>query len=471
MSLSLDLDRQVPEFNNARCLKVNYDEESLPSADVIIVFHNEDLSVLLRSVHSILNRSPPKLLHQIILVNDDSNATSHPWLFDQLPAHVEVLPKTRLIHLSARRGLMMARMEGAKEAHADVSVFLDSHIECTNRWLEPMLSEIQKNRKMLVTPMIHSINADNFVFEPGAVGVVGFTWSLGQSHPHRATNDFDPLPSPVMAGGLFAGDRKWFAEELGGYDPEMKLYGGEEMEIGFKAWQCGGGILALPCSRVGHIFRTDKFWKGQVYKVPFEEIIRNKRRAAEVWLDEYKEIAFLAMSDLPKNMTLGPLEEVRAVRARLNCKPFKWYLQNVYPDLWAPDLSLGLKGALTNEETHGCLDTLQAKETGPIGVYPCHNMHGSQAFIMDEDGSVRAAATNFKTCVSVSKDKTLALSSECKTSWHFSRKEEGNQFGLLQLKGSNSCLRSQKGNSVMSPLAGVMADCSFEDAAQMWHWT
>ena len=55
-----------------RCKTITYASQ-LPDTSVIICFHNEAWTVLLRSVHSVIDRTEPKLLKEIILVDDCSD--------------------------------------------------------------------------------------------------------------------------------------------------------------------------------------------------------------------------------------------------------------------------------------------------------------------------------------------------------------------------------------------------------------
>lgn len=69
----VSLNRSLPDVRRAKCQARGYDVETLPNTSVIIVFHNEAWSVLLRTVWSVINRSPSHLLKEILLVDDASD--------------------------------------------------------------------------------------------------------------------------------------------------------------------------------------------------------------------------------------------------------------------------------------------------------------------------------------------------------------------------------------------------------------
>ena len=103
-----------------------------------------------------------------------------------------------------------------------------------------------------------------------------------------------------MAGGLFSIDRSYFYE-IGSYDAGepydnvvilyernivgfvllniflgMDIWGGENLEMSFRIWQCGGTLLIATCSHVGHVFR-----KATPYSFPggtSQIINKNNRR-------------------------------------------------------------------------------------------------------------------------------------------------------------------------------------------------
>ena len=74
-SSKLAPDRSLPDNRVQQCQEVNYDSH-LAESSVIITFRTEPRSTLLRTVVSVLNRTPPQILREIILVDDNNDDES-----------------------------------------------------------------------------------------------------------------------------------------------------------------------------------------------------------------------------------------------------------------------------------------------------------------------------------------------------------------------------------------------------------
>ncbi|XP_033125723.1 polypeptide N-acetylgalactosaminyltransferase 11-like [Anneissia japonica] len=327
--------RDIKDSRNSLCTGLSY-PINLPKTSIIICFFNEAWSTLLRTIYSVLDRTSHLLLQEIILVDDFSDSVH---LKSKLDDYVRqnLAPLVHVVHNRKREGLIRARMAGAANATGDVLMFLDSHCEVNTNWLEPLLTEIKKNRKSVVVPIIDIINADTFEYTASPLVKGGFNWGLHfkwdnmrLDHSNKKSL-IQPVRSPSMAGGLFAMDRKYFYE-LGAYDEGMDIWGGENLEISFRIWQCGGTLLIIPCSRVGHVFR-----KRRPYGSPTggDTTTKNSIRVAEVWMDEYKE-HFYNVKPSARKIEYGDISSRLALRERLQCRPFKWYLDNIYPELSLP---------------------------------------------------------------------------------------------------------------------------------------
>ncbi|CAH8526865.1 unnamed protein product [Schistosoma turkestanicum] len=280
-------------------------------------------------------------------------------------------------------------MIGARNATGEILVFLDAHVETLNHWLEPLIVQLISLRKQyhqhdqhdqqqsnvqsqpneerisglpykpkhfIVSPMILSMSDKsdyNNIEENFYLG--GFSWDLifRWHHIHEMDNVTPslliqsnqtsdpyrllyPRKTPALAGGLFATWRDDFFH-YGGYDEEMSIWGGENIELSLRTWMCHGQIEIIPCSRVGHLFHAT-----HPYTFPMGKeftILRNHKRTVLVWFQHDTNLTlarkylsyFYTVSPMCQIIPAGNLKSRRIIPNSLNCHTFTWYLDNIYP--------------------------------------------------------------------------------------------------------------------------------------------
>jgi polypeptide N-acetylgalactosaminyltransferase len=139
-------------------------------------FYNEDISTLIRSVNSVIQRTPDDILKQIILVDDSSDLDDLKHNLHKKLNKLDSNHKVKVIINVQREGLIRSRVFGSREATGDVLIFLDSHIEVNRDWVEPLLNLIKHNSSAIAVPIIDIINADTFVYSASPLVRGGFNW-------------------------------------------------------------------------------------------------------------------------------------------------------------------------------------------------------------------------------------------------------------------------------------------------------
>ncbi|XP_016367400.1 polypeptide N-acetylgalactosaminyltransferase 9 [Sinocyclocheilus rhinocerous] len=404
LSDRISLDRNIPDYRPKKCKQLTYSDD-LPQISVVFIFVNEALSVILRSVHSVVNHTPAHLLKEIILVDDNSDSVELKFNLDQY-VNKRYPGLVKIVRNSKREGLIRARIHGWNAATAPVVGFFDAHVEFNTGWAEPILTRVKEDHTRIILPAIDNIKYNTFEVQQYANAAHGYNWGLWCMYIIPPQDWLDrgdetaPIRTPAMIGCSFVVDREYFGE-IGLLDPGMEVYGGENIELG----------------------------------------MRNP------------------------GVDFGDVSERVALRKKMNCRNFRWYLEHVYPEMRIYNNTITY-GEVRNSKASGyCLDQGSEEDDRAI-LYPCHGMSsqlaryttegllqlgalGSTTFLPDtkclvDDG--RGRAPSLKKCDAVTRSSQRL--------WDFT------QNGPIISRDTGRCLEVEMSKDANFGLRLVVQRCS-----------
>lgn len=433
------------------------------------------------------------------------DASTRKFLKEELDDYMKKLSLTsgiliKIVRSYDRIGLIKARLIGAKMATGKVIAFLDAHCEATIGWLEPLLDRIAENRTRVVCPVIDIIQEETFGFARSfELHIGGINWNLhfrwypiAQSELIRRKKykeqSSQPFITPIMAGGLFAIEREFFWQ-IGGYDEYMDIWGGENIEMSLRVWQCGASLEIIPCSHVAHVFR-----KSSPYSFPRASgvtgvLYTNLARVIHVWMDKEYQNFFYKMNPIMKKTIFGnqpflnssapamdmadvaiKLENISDrvnLKKRLACKSFSWFLDNIWREHFFPSKDRFFGKIMSNKlneclQRPGAAGSPSSGHVGKVELDKCViELYSPQCFIYTKHGIIM---TDESVCLDVigieSSNPTvllLACSGSLRQKWSYHRESQ-----LLRHVHSNSCLQ------IDSQRRLTIAKCSLNKSSQMW---
>jgi len=275
-------------------------EMNIMRASIVIAAYNEGFR-LWKTVRSCIETTR-RLDCELVVADDGSNDGS----VDELRCR---FPQVRVVGSSRRRGCSPAKNDAARAARGKVLVFLDGHCKPEPGAITRLVSDVEKlSGNAIVTPSVPALDERrwrNSLFHIGSgfqldLETLDGRWlDMDNMTVYNRVRNRRMYLSPNFVGCCVAMSRRLYAK-LWGFDPDMRCWGTEDVDLGLKAWLMGYRVLHDPRAVIGHRFRK----AFDNYTVPLEHVLANTLRMArknftdQVWVDWLRR-AKMRLADWP----------------------------------------------------------------------------------------------------------------------------------------------------------------------------
>jgi glycosyltransferase involved in cell wall biosynthesis len=218
------------------------------SISVIVCAHNEE-RVLAACLHSLLaqTRTPD----EILVVNNASTDGTH--------AVAALVPGVRIVD-EPRKGLVVARERGRREASGDLLVYIDADCRAPLEWLARVEAQFNRRPELLAL-------SGNYRFYDwdwwGRTLIRAYDLTLGPA-THLLVKYVLRL-GVVFYGGNFA-VRQAVLDEIGGFDTSIEFHG-EDTNLGRRLFARGPVALRYDCFVYTSARRYTAMGKGAVFRL------------------------------------------------------------------------------------------------------------------------------------------------------------------------------------------------------------
>lgn len=267
-----DFSEQTASMMDDKCGWYEYDLTKFPKTTIVVgptvrglPIDNELLSA---TVHSILARTPPELIAEIVIVEQE--LSDKPIQDDKLDAEYQQLqdlsPLVKLVKIPGIGGVVRARIGVIdKTATGSLIVLMDPFVEVwSSTWLQQLVLPVMENPRTIAVPTLRKLRPDRSLDGTDKTDLYYTTLheeAYVQKLPTRfrakaktgqAPSGWEPFETAYIEGPVLAFRKDQF-QLLGKWDRGLERYGGDNLALAFKYWMCHGRVVAVPCAHAGYV--------------------------------------------------------------------------------------------------------------------------------------------------------------------------------------------------------------------------